>query len=162
MTAEPTTFRTKTGVCRVSPDKLVLERTGVRGQAAQTLHGDSKTRTWLVYLVIVAVMAHTAWSALRAGDTALASVWAALAGWIVVSLARTRDFSMVNELSRTRMERVEFVRGIAGLTRDRVVVHFRDDAGKQARRFIIMPGALQQGRGELERARAALQNQGWC
>ncbi len=88
-------------------------------------------------------------------------VFAAMAGWLVLFVARTRNFSMVNELIRSRTDHVEFVRGIAGLTRDRVVVHFRDDGGKLARRFILMPGALQRGQGELERARALLQRHGW-
>jgi len=161
MSDEHAIFRTKSGFCRVERDRLRLERTGVRGGAAQALHGDSKARTWLVYCAVVAGSAYVCWSELQAGNMTVAMVFAALVGWLVLSLARARDFSMANEVLRSRTDRIELIRGVVGLTRDRVVLHFRDDAGKLARRFILLPGLLQRGQGEFERARVVLERQGW-
>lgn len=153
------TFRTKTGLCDVTPERLSLLRTGPRGKLADTIQGRSKARTFGVYGVLVvcmSVLAANAWSSDR---PIVAGMWGAYTAWIIVALARSRDFSMATEIPRSATTRIEVVRGWKVLTRDRLVVHFTEN-GRPARRFILLPGVLQGG-SELERAVPLLRDAGW-
>lgn len=153
------TFRTKTGQCDVTPDELRLLRTGPRGALADTIQGRSRARTLGVYGVLVVCMGVLAANAWRADQPVIALMWFGYAAWIVVSIIRSRDFSMATEIPRTTTTRIDVVRGWKPLTRDRLVVHFTDD-GRPARRFILLPGVLQGG-SELDRAVTALRDAGW-
>src|SRR5687768_7074196 len=49
-------FRTKTGMCTITDDRIVLTRDGARGAAAGAVVGSSITRTLIIYLVLAAVL----------------------------------------------------------------------------------------------------------
>jgi hypothetical protein len=153
-------FRTKTGHIQVSADALRIERTGARGAAAQRLQGDSKRRTLVVYGFVVAVLGWQGWTALQDGAWPFTAFAWGFATWVVLFLAKARNFSMTPVVPRDATSRVQPVRGWPGLTRDRLVVHFVED-GKPARRYILMPGVLQQGRGEIDRACEVLRAARW-
>jgi hypothetical protein len=159
MTGAMQTFRTKTGHVEVTPATLNIVRTGLRGGAAQTLHG-SKAKTWLVYALLCGLCVYIGAREYERGWTIPALLMWGFAAWVVVTLVRARDFSMTPTLVREHTDRIDAVRGIKGLTRDRLVVHFRE-LGRPARRFIMMPGVLQDGRGELDRAMQMLRESGW-
>lgn len=156
-----TTFRTKTGHVEITRDQLRVVRIGARGQAAQRMQGDSKSRTLFVYAVVVVILVgQGAVLYARSGSLAWPVVLWFFAGWIVYQLIKSRNFSMVPVVSRESATRIESIRGIPGLTRDRIVVHF-DDEGKPSRRFILMPGVLQRGAGEVDRAMEVLAAHAW-
>lgn len=158
--AQPTSFRTKTGHCDVTRDRLVLLRTGPRGAVADAIQGRSRARTFGVYGVLVTCMTLIGANSWSSDRPIVALMWWGYAAWVVFALARSRDFSTATEVPRAATTRVEAIRGWRVLTRDRLVVHFTDD-GKPARRFILLPGVLQDGGGELERAVALLREAGW-
>ena len=56
-----TSFRTKTGHCEVSPERLRLVRTGPRGAMAERLQGDSKSRTMGLYVLVMLALGFMAW-----------------------------------------------------------------------------------------------------
>ena len=153
-------FRTKTGHVDVGEDALRIQRTGARGAAAQRLQGDSKARTLVVYGGIVGLLVWQGWVALQEGGWPFAAFAWGFSTWIVLFLLKARNFSMAPVVTRGATSRVQAVRGWPGLTRDRLVVHFVED-GKPARRYILMPGVLQKGRGEIDRAGTVLREAGW-
>ncbi|MEN0064401.1 MAG: hypothetical protein AAGA48_19800 [Myxococcota bacterium] len=154
-------FRTKTGHVDVSPESLHIARTGLRGRTAQVLQGRSGTlRTWLLYGGLIAALLWLGWASLKVDSVPLAAVSWSMAAWMAWTLVSVRNFSMAPVVSRQAATRIEAVRGWPGMTRDRLIVHFDED-GRPARRFILMPGVLQNGRGEIDRAIATLQAQDW-
>lgn len=153
-------FRTKTGHARVSAHQIVIERTGVRGGVAQRVQGNSKVRTLVVYAVLSVLLGWQGWSAYRDGRTVFAVFAFALVAWIAYALFRSRRFTMAPVVERDTTTRVVAVRGFSGLTRDRLIVHFNEGA-EEVERYILMPGVLQNGRGELDRALALLKQAGW-
>ncbi|MFN8706953.1 MAG: hypothetical protein ACK50J_09750, partial [Planctomyces sp.] len=42
------TFRTKTGICTITPEEIILTRQGVRGEAAESLMGSGSIRGRLI------------------------------------------------------------------------------------------------------------------
>lgn len=152
-------FRTKDGRCVVSPERLVLERR-FRGLTAILMAGRPRTTVRWLRLALATAMAYTTFTGWRSGDLRGAASWAFITLIIVVNILRSWDMSLAREIERSATTRLEAIRGWRGLTRDRVVAHF-SDGGQPARRFIHMPGALQAGSDELERAVITLRAAGW-
>ena len=68
---------------------------------------------------------------------------------------------MTPVIPRSATPRIAAIRGLKFLTRDRLIVHFEED-GREARRYILLPGTLQDGgSGGREVAVAMLREQGW-
>jgi nitric oxide synthase oxygenase domain/subunit len=158
--SEPASFRTKTGRCIVTPDSLQLEREGVRGAMAEAMFGKDKRRAVLIYVSIVIVLIWTAAMSWRTGDLVGTVLWAGLAVLVLRTVARGRDLSAKAELARAATRRIEVVPGRRGLTRSHLIVHFEED-GDPARRLILLPGVLQGGPAELDRAVSTLRAAGW-
>lgn len=153
-------FRTKTGRVNVTPERLTIERTGLRGGAAQALQGAGKWRTIVIYgLLAIGLAVQGVWR-YQDGDTFLPFLLWGMSAWIVSSLIRSRNFSATPVIERDHATKIEVVKGIWGITRDRLIVHFREN-DKAARRYILMPGVLQAPAGELERAVEALRASRW-
>lgn len=51
---------------------------------------------------------------------------------------------MTPGIPRSATTRIEAIKGLKFLTRDRLIVHFKED-GREARRYILLPGTLQDG-----------------
>ncbi len=153
-------FRTKTGHATVTREQIVIERTGPRGRAANMLQGNSKSRTLLIYGILFAMLVWSGWSSWNHGSTVAAVLFWAYGGWIAYALTKARNFTMSPIMERAATSRIEGIRGLKGATRDRIVVSL-SEGGREVRRFILMPGALQNGAGELDRALALLSEQGW-
>ncbi len=153
-------FRTKTGHATVTREQIVIERTGPRGRAAGMLQGNSKGRTLLIYGILLAVLGWSGWNSWSHGSTVTAVLFWGYGAWIAYALTKARNFTMTPVLSRVATSHIEGIRGLKGATRDRIVVSL-SESGREVRRFILMPGVLQNGAGELDRALALLSERGW-
>ncbi len=157
---EPLKFRTKSGECLVYEDRLVIERHGLRGAAAQSLQGNSKSRTMVVYGLVVALLVWLGWNSWSEGGRIMPFYCWIFSAWLVFWLVRNRNFSMTPEILRSETTKIVGTRGVSALTRNRFAVQFVRD-GRPQQRFILMPGALQQGGDEFDRAIAVLRERGW-
>lgn len=153
-------FRTKTGVAQVSHDALRVERVGARGAMAEKVQGSSTARTWLVYAIFCLLLGYWALQQWQRGSSVLALVAGAMLLWTVASLVRARNFSMAPVVMRSATKRVQAVKGLPGLTRDRVLIHFNEEGSPRCR-YLLMPGVLQKGKNEIERAMAIFKDCGW-
>jgi len=160
MTSVPPNFRTKSGIAHVTAEAVTIERSGLRGATAKALQGNSTARTWLVYAVLCAALSYNGWRVWQTSTWPLAFVLWALVAWIVLFMLNARNFTMTPVVPRETATRVQAVKGIWGLTRDRVIIHFSEN-GKPVRRYVLMPGVLQDGANELERAVVVLEEAGW-
>lgn len=158
--ADGARFRTKTGHVLVTAEQLVIERTGARGGAARLLQGNSKPRTLVIYGLLFGWLVWTGWTSLRSELYLSTTMFWSIAAWIAWSLVKARSFTMAPIVVRSDTSRVEGVTGVTGATRDRLVVHLTEN-GRDAQRFILMPGVLQNGGGELGRALSLLTEHGW-
>lgn len=141
----PGTFPTSTGVCRVTDDRIELERTGWKGRVASLFVGDSISRAVVWYLVaglglvawglydLLVVGTYLGWLPLTFGAVAL------------VNVGLSRDASAATEISRDAIDRIVPEPPVPLLRRGHFMVHFRDD-GERRRRVIMMPGLFGGGR----------------
>jgi hypothetical protein len=157
--AEPRQFRTKTGTCTITEDRIVLAREGLRGVAAQGLVGSSVNRPLIIYSAVAAFLAFSGVRLIlqqRAVEGALLCVASLL---LARAVFRSRGLSATPEIPLASVQRVEAKRPRPPLTRGHFVVHF-EEAGRPRKRLIILPGSLSGGTAEFNRAYGVLKECG--
>ena len=159
MTDELPTFRTKTGVCTIAPDRLVLSRIGKRGALAEMLVGRSVRRVLWIYSLVAIALAYLAVNSFRNGDTAVALGLALISAVLIRGVLRSKNVSAVSEILIATVRDVEAHPPRAPLVRGYFVVTFEHLAGT-SRRLIILPGTLSGGAAEYERATTLLRAAG--
>jgi hypothetical protein len=152
-------FRTKTGTCIITAERLVLEREGVAGTAAGALVGGSVNRILVIYVVLTVVLAVLGLKHLLEGDVTMGGVLCGFALYLTVGVLRSRGLSATPEIRLSSIERIEPCKPRPPLTRGYFVVHFREN-GVPRRRLVLLPGSLSGGGREFEHARRVLERAG--
>ncbi|MDH5490995.1 MAG: hypothetical protein OEY14_03385 [Myxococcales bacterium] len=153
-------FRTKTGVCRIEAEQLLVLREGGRGALAQRLIGESIWRVLLVYGLVGAFLLGAGAWLLSEGKILRGSLLAALGYGLLRAAIRSRHNTAASRIPRAQIERIEAQEPRRGVTRGYFTVHYRvGDALK--RRLIMLPGTLAEGEREYRRAREIFEREGW-
>ena len=144
-------FRTKTGTCTITPDQIILSREGVRGAAAERTVGNSIGRTLMIYGILgIVALAFGIWSLFS--SNAIAGVFLCLLGafflWNVIA---SRNNSAAPIINRSTIRAVESHPPRSPAKRGYFSVLFEED-GKVRKRLIMLPGSMENGRDEYERA----------
>ncbi len=156
---EPLSFRTKTGTCQITPDQIILTRTGMRGQVAALIFGNSIQRVVVIYGVLallafiftlIAIVERDPMGTILYGVLALVCVWSILD-------AQRKSASPV--IDRKSIRRVRAHPPHVPVTRGYFTVEY-EDKGQTRERSIILPGALEDGKGEFQRALDLLRRAG--
>ena len=153
-------FRTKTGVCILTSDKLVLEREGASGQVAEVVCGNQIRRALVIYIGLGAL-------AIAIGVWALVNVrfiegfFLCVIGLVCIgNVIVSRNNSATNMIERSTVQRVVAKSPHPPFTRGVFVVHFVEN-GQKRKRMIMLPGSLSSGKKEFKRALSAMQETGW-
>jgi len=153
-------FRTKTGFCQVSPDKIVLINEGIRGQLADLIYGEGNFRVMLLYGVISFFLLGLSGIYFNVGNVFL-SLLALVAGLVVVSkMLKYYNTSAEPIIERSQIEKVEFYGAIPVVRRAYFLVHFRTRSGRKMKRLILLPGALRKGKDEADKAFEIMYSEG--
>ena len=153
-----TSFGFKFGTVHVNEERLTLEQDNARGKMSNALVGRSPGRLWFLYVGLIGWMLWKGWISAQAGDVTPLILAVVLAGWLAYQYRKNQDFTLVREMSREQVTRIEQVRGIRFVTLNRLVVHLTID-GEALRRTITMPTTTQGG--NLEATAACLREAGW-
>jgi hypothetical protein len=145
-------FKTKTGFCHVLPDKIVLTRDGVIGNVSNVVVGKGILRILIMYAGFSIFMFYNAFLAYQKGNIILAILYGAVALFLMYSIAKSVNNSATSVIPRSKIERATFIKGIAGLTRSRFEIMFKDERENLKKRLIMLPGSLQDGKNETEKA----------
>jgi hypothetical protein len=152
-------FRTKTGTCIISADRLVLQREGARGAAAEVLVGGSVGRVLVIYVIVAVVLGVLGVKGLLEGDVTMGGVLCGFALYLTVGVLRSRGLSATPEIPLASIERIEACAPRPPLTRGYFVVHFREN-GVPRKRLVMLPGSLSGGAQEFDRAQRVLERAG--
>ena len=133
-------FRTKTGFCQVSSDKMVLINEGIRGQLADMVYGESNFRILLFYGLISTVLLGLFAVYINTGKVLLALM--ALIPGLIVATKMTKYYKTSAEpiIERSQIEKVDFYSSVPILRRAHFVVHFTTRKGQKMKRLILLPG----------------------
>jgi hypothetical protein len=144
-------FQTKTGFCHILPDKILLTREGFVGEAAHITTGNSLARPLTLYTLIAGLLFYTGYNNFVEGEKIPAAFFIAIGIWLVYGIISSLNNSATPVINRTDIQRVVFKKAIPGLTRSRFEVFFKEN-DKVKKRLIMLPGSLNSGSDETEKA----------
>jgi hypothetical protein len=149
------TFRTKTGTCTITPEQIILMREGARGTAAERIVGDSIGRALLIYGLLGGGALIIGLWYLLGGDTGAGVVFGVIGALFLWNVVKSRNNSAAPIIDRSAIRAVEAHPPRPPATRGYFTVFF-EEHGKVRKRLIMLPGVMENGGGEYERAVEAM------
>lgn len=145
------TFRTKTGFCHITADRIILTRDGLVGNISEVTVGNNIFRILIIYGLLSAGLIYFAYDSFIKGDKATALFLGLIVLYLIYGIVRSRRNSATPVIERRDIKRVTFNAGTPGLTRPRFEVEFSDN-GQIRKRLIMLPGTLTGGQSEAKKA----------
>jgi hypothetical protein len=152
-------FRTKTGVCELTPEYIVLSRQGLRGKSAELLIGRSILPVLIFHAGLGIILVGYAIFSIQIAEYFIAFFAALTGGFLLRGAYRSRNVSATPIVARRSIRSVVAMAPVPPMTRGYFVVTFVV-ANKEKTRMIILPGVLQGGAEEYQRAIAAMESAG--
>lgn len=145
------TFRTKTGFCHVTGDKIILTRDGVIGNISKVTVGNNVTRILIIYGLLSVGLIYFAYDSFTKGDTTTILFFGLMGLYLIYGIVKSRNNSATPIIDRKDIRSVTYNSGTSGLTRPRLEVEFNDN-GQIKKRLIMLPGTLTGGQSEADKA----------
>ncbi|CAD0009994.1 hypothetical protein [Flavobacterium chungangense] len=145
-------FTTKTGFCHILSDKIILSRDGIIGNVAKITVGNGMSRTLLIYSTISIFLLYSAYSSFQKGENVSVLFFGLLAVFLIYGIIKSINNSATPIIERSKIKEVKFINAKVGLTRSRFEILFEDENGKLKKRLIMLPGSLNDGTNETEKA----------
>lgn len=152
-------FKTKTGYCHILPDKLILTRDGIIGNVSEAVVGNSISRTLIIYAGISIFLFYQAFTSFQNRENGSAIFCSLLTIFLIYGIIKSANNSATPIIERNKIKGAKFVNGKARLTRSRFEIMFKDENGKLKKRLIILPGSLNDGQNETEKALKMMENE---
>jgi hypothetical protein len=144
-------FKTKTGFCHVTEDKIILTRDGVVGNVSKVVVGNNISRILIIYGLLSPGVLFFAYNNYLKGDLFAAVLFGLLGLYLIIGIFKSLNNSTTPVIERKDIRSTRLIKGTAGLTRSRFEIEF-DEAGKTKKRLILLPGSLTGGQAEAEKA----------
>ncbi len=146
------TFKTKTGFCHVLSDKIILTRDGIIGNVSKTVVGNGLSKILIIYSGIALFMFYNAFTSFQNKENSSAILLSLLAVFLIYSIIKSFNNSATPIIERNKIKDAKFINGRTGVTRSRFEIMFEDENGKLKKRLILLPGSLNDGQNEAEKA----------
>ncbi|MGX7666664.1 phosphoribosylaminoimidazolesuccinocarboxamide synthase [Flavobacterium pedocola] len=154
------TFKTKTGFCHILPEKIILTRDGIIGNVSKITLGNGISRILIVYSLLSIFLIYNAYKSFQKEDNPTFIFYSLLTVFLIYGIVKSINNSATPIIERNRITHIKFFDGKKGLTRARFEVMFNDENGKLKKRLIMLPGSLNDGEKETERALQIMKNEG--
>lgn len=135
-------FRTKTGLCVIHPDRIELERADPRGALATALFGNSLTRVRGSYAALLVVLLVVIGLDVLRRRYELAFLTGLLVLFLARGLCKSRGLSASPVVQRAAITVIEAKAPRPPLTRGHFIIQFSEN-GQSLRRVVILPGMLE-------------------
>jgi hypothetical protein len=152
-------FRTRAGICTITPERIILERHGIRRAVSNLIYGNTIQRAIIIYgLITAAALGVGAWALAR--ESYVAGGLLCFVGLCFLrNVILSRNTSAATVIERSSIQSVEAHPPRPLLTRGYFTVWF-SEKGKKRRRYIMLPGFMSNGNNEYPRALLAMQEAG--
>lgn len=152
-------FRTKTGFCHISPDRIVLTRDGVVGDFSKITVGNTIYRILIIYSGLALALFYFAFKSYQEGNRLMPILFTFLGLSLFYGVFTSKNNSATPIIERSKIKGIKFKKAFRGITRSRFEIMFEDDHGKLKKRLILLPGALSNGQNETEKAIKIMQEE---
>ena len=154
------TFKTKTGFCHILPDKIVLTREGFVGDVSSITVGNSIPRILIIYSLLSLFLFYNSYISYQKEENTSALIFGALAVFLFYGIVKSLNNSATPVIERHSIQEIKFFDAKKGLTRARFEVMFNDENKKLKKRLIMLPGSLNDGKNETEKALQIMRSEG--
>lgn len=145
-------FKTKTGFCHIYSDKIILTRNGIVGDLAKLTVGNGISRILIIYGLISIFLFYYAYNSYKDGQLPFSIFFVIIGMYLIYGILTSLNNSATPIIERKKIKEVKLINGTKGITRSRFEIYFQDDNGKIKRRLILLPGSLNNGNNETEKA----------
>lgn len=145
-------FKTKSGFCHITSDKIILTRDGLIGNISKIVVGNGIVKILIFYSGLALFMfyiAYTYFQNKEKGSAMLFSLFGFFLGYVITNSINNSTSPIIE---RSKIKKTKFINGKMGLTRSRFEIIFEDEKGKTKKRLIMLPGSLNDGSSETEKA----------
>ncbi|MDR7208592.1 phosphoribosylaminoimidazolesuccinocarboxamide synthase [Flavobacterium piscis] len=146
------TFKTKTGFCHILPEKIVLTRDGIIGNISKTIVGNGMSKILIIYSAVALFMFYNAFTYFQNNQNGSAVLFSFLGVFLIYGIIKSLNNSATPIIERNKIKDAQFINGKSGLTHTRFEIMFEDENGKLKKRLIMLPGSLNDGQNETEKA----------
>lgn len=146
------TFKTKTGFCHILPEKIVLTRNGIIGNISKAVVGNEISKILIIYLGFAIFMFYNAFTRFQNNQYASGLLFSVFAIFSIHNIINSLNNSATPIIERNKIKDAKFINGKNGFTRARFEIMFEDENGKLKKRLIMLPGSLNDGQNETEKA----------
>jgi hypothetical protein len=144
-------FKTKTGICEINTEKLALTRNGFRGSLANKIYGNKPIRNLLLYLGLFIILLSLGIYNILVKDYIFGFLSILVSLYFVYSIFRNRSNSATPIIELKNIISIKSHTPKPPLIRGYFIVSF-NETGVKKNRVIIMPGSLENGSSEFEKA----------
>lgn len=145
-------FKTKTGYCHILQNKIVLSRDGLIGNVAKVTMGNHIARPLVIYGILSAGLFYLAFKDFTKGQKPEAFLFFIPGVFLLIGIFRSLNNSATPVIERQKIRDIEFKKALPGATRAYFIVHFENESGQIKKRLIMLPGSLNNGQIETEKA----------
>ena len=146
------TFKTKTGFCHISPNKIILTRDGIIGNVAKVTVGKNITRILIIYGGLSAFLLYSAFNSFQKGQVPISTLYLIVGLFLIYGIFASLNNSATPIIERNKIKSIKFKKATFGITRSRFEILFEEENGKIKKRLIMLPGSISNGQNETERA----------
>jgi hypothetical protein len=154
------TFKTKTGFCHILADKIVLTRDGVVGNVADLTNGKSIYRILAIYGALAIFLFYFAFQRFENQEWFGMVMFGGIGIYLIYNIIKSSNYSATPIIARNKIKNVDFKPAKKFLTRSYFKVDFEQNDGKIKSRLIMLPGSLNDGTNETEKALGIMKNEG--
>ena len=153
-------FKTKTGFCHILDDKIVLTRDGIVGDIAKLTSGNNIYRILGIYGILSVILLYIAYTKIVKEDWIGVGFYCGTGIYLAYSIIKSINLSATPIIYLNKIKKVEFKPAKKFLTRSYFKVDFEQNDGKIKTRLIMLPGSLNDGTNETEKALEIMRNNG--
>jgi hypothetical protein len=154
------TFKTKTGICKLSPERIVLTREAKTGKVPQFLYGRSIHRGLILYGVFGTIfLLLGVWQIIE--EQYISGTLFVLIGiYLFWNVIASWNNSSLNQIERSAVQSIDIQPPKPPLTRGYFTINFTHN-GKKQKRLVMMPDAISGGEEEYQKALSMMKETGW-
>ncbi len=152
------TFKIKNGFCHITPEKIIITKDGNIGEVSEKKEKGRFFKIALLYSLVSIYLLYKAYRYFDKGDLWTTLFYGVFALLFIFILFISRNNSSTPVIERKNIKKVKFTNGKSGYTRARFEIVF-DENGTLKRRFIMLPGSLNDGENETKKALAIMKEE---
>lgn len=152
-------FRTKTGLCRITEQEIVIERTGIKGSYANKIIGSNIFKILLIYITLGIFITIYGINLIISKEYTYGIFCTLFGVYLIITSLKSKNNSATPLIKRSAIVKVKSYKPIPLLIRGHFKIVFNEN-NVQKTRIIILPGSLNQGYTEFKKALSIMQESG--